>query len=74
MPHINLSFHQGPEEHIDLADLSAALSDLITEKLGVDGQFVSVTIQPVDKNLWSAQVLEKYINQPGYQVIKPVAY
>ena len=74
MPHLNVSFHQGPEESLDLDALSQALTEIITEKLGVKSQYVSMTIQPVDKQHWSEQVLEKYINQPGYQVIKPVSY
>ncbi|MCQ8229720.1 MULTISPECIES: tautomerase family protein [Pantoea] len=74
MPHLNVSFHQGPEESLDLDALSQALTEIITEKLGVKSQYVSMTIQPVAKQHWSEQVLEKYINQPGYQVIKPVSY
>lgn len=74
MPHLNVSFHQGPEESLDLDALSQALTEIITEKLGVKSQYVSITIQPVAKQHWSEQVLEKYINQPGYQVIKPVSY
>lgn len=74
MPHINVSFHQGPEDRVDLEALSSALTDVIVNSLGVDSQFVSVTIEPVDKNRWSEQVLEKYIDRPNYQVIKPVSY
>lgn len=74
MPHLNVSFHQGPEESLDLDALSQALTEIITEKLGLKSQYVSMTIQPVAKQHWSEQVLEKYINQPGYQVIKPVSY
>ena len=74
MPHLNVSFHQGPEESLDLDALSQALTEIITEKLGAKSQYVSMTIQPVAKQHWSEQVLEKYINQPGYQVIKPVSY
>lgn len=74
MPHINVSFHQGPEERVDREALSSALTDVIVKSLGVDSQFVSVTLEPVDKNRWSEQVLEKYIDRPNYQVIKPVSY
>ncbi|MCX8957287.1 tautomerase family protein [Erwinia psidii] len=74
MPHINVSFHQGPETQVDLQALSSALTEVIVEKLGINSQFVSVTIEPVDKNNWAEQVLKKYIHQPNYQVIKPVSY
>lgn len=74
MTHVNVSFHQGPEEQVDLNALSSALTEVIIEKPSVDSRFVSVTIEPVAKARWSEQVLEKYINQPNYRVIKPVSY
>jgi len=74
MPHINLSFHQGPEETLDPEALSQALTEIVTKKLGVESQYVSITIQPVAKEDWSVLVIDKYINQSGYQVVKPVTY
>jgi len=74
MPHINLSFHEGPEETLDLHALSQALTESITDQLGVERQYVSITIQPIAKKDWFDKVLKHYINQPSYQVIKPVSY
>lgn len=74
MPHINISFYQGTEQQANLPLLTDALTAVVAEHLGVSPAFVSITLQPVAKAAWDERVLHHYIDQPGYQVIKPVTY